>query len=154
MAILARILMLVACVPLLQPTGFCACKAGKWLLTPPHPELATATSPAPVTTQQSRCCPHRNVCVEGQKAAPPGPDRPAPCPTPGDDHLPGCPASAGVDRFKWVEPAQLIVQDVPMPDVNMLPPLEILRPTVLPVLPVADWPSSPPIYISHCSLVI
>lgn len=156
MAILARVLMLVACVPLLQPTGFCVCKAaGPGRVSSPWQEPAEARTHSPTIPQKAGCCSHRNVNAEDNKAAPAAPDRPAPCPTPGDDHMPGCPASVGVDRIKWVEPAQSFAQTLPLLDVGSFLPLEVVLPvTVRPIPPAANCPSSLPIYLSHCALVI
>jgi len=69
--------------------------------------------------------------------------------------MPGCPASVGVDRFKWVEPAQSFAQTLPPPDVGTFLPLEVVPPVAArPIPPAANWPSSLPIYLSHCALVI
>lgn len=69
--------------------------------------------------------------------------------------MPGCPASVGVDRFKWVEPAQSFAQTLPPPDVGTFLPLEVVPPVAArPIPPAANRPSSLPIYLSHCTLVI
>ena len=68
--------------------------------------------------------------------------------------MPGCPASAGVDRFKWVEPSSSLD--------NILPPVEAVAfalaevaEVVSPLTHTSAIPaSSPPLYLSHCSLVI
>ena len=149
--------MLVACVPLLQPPGFCVCKAaGPGRVSSPWQGPAEARTPGSTPPQKVGCCSHRDDASEATRTAPSfDPDRPAPCPTPDGDHLPGCPASAGVDRFKWVEPAQSFAQTLPPPDVGSSLPLEFVPPVaVRPVSPDADWPASPPIYLSHCSLVV
>lgn len=149
--------MLVACVPLLQPTGYCVCKAGEWQRTSPHREPVAATSHGPATAQKSGCCSQRHTADEANKSTSvPVEPAPHPCPSPGDDHhMPGCPASAGVDRFKWVEPAQSFAQTLPPVEVGTFLPLEVLVPAASrPIPPAALWPSSPPIYLTHCSLVI
>lgn len=157
MAILARVLMLVACVPLLQPTGFCVCKAGEGQRTSPHREPVADTTHGPPTAQKSGCCSQRCTANEANKSSSsPVEPAPHPCPSPGDDqHMPGCPASVGVDRFKWVEPAQSFAQTLPLPDVGSFLPLEVVLPVaVRPIPPANNFPSSLPIYLSHCALVI
>lgn len=140
MPVLARLLMLVACVPLLQPTGFCACKLGGAAPTPPRQNTA-ATPP------KAGCCSHRH--------APECDDDSAPRPAPADDrHLPGCPASVGVDHFKWAEPTEPVAA-APLP-VESPAPYCLPVTTPAPARPVtsANWPSSPPIYLAHCTLVV
>lgn len=157
LAIFARVLMLVACVPLLQPTGYCVCKAGEWRGTSLHRESVAATSHSPATAPKGGCCSQRHTADDAdQSVSSPATPAPPPCPLPDDDrHLPGCPASAGVDRFKWVEPAQSVAQTLPPVEVGTALPLESLVPAASrPVPPAAPWPSSPPIYLTHCSLVI
>lgn len=156
MSILARILMLVACVPLLQPPGFCVCKAGGPVRTSSSQAVAgqSNTNLAPL---KNGCCTQRNIQIAAK------PDlsehtepAPQPCPAPADDnHMPGCPASPGVDRFKWVEPAQSVAQTLPPLEAGTFLHFEVVTPvTARSRPPAANWPSSPPIYLSHCSLVI
>lgn len=157
MAILARVLMLVACVPLLQPTGFCVCKAGEGQRTSPHREPVAVGSHVQATPKKAGCCSQRHSVDEVSKTATtPADPAPQPCPSPGgDDHMPGCPASVGVDRFKWVEPAQSLAQTLPPLDVGTFLPLEVVQPVaVRPIPPAANLPLSLPIYLSHCALVI
>ncbi|MDB5309313.1 MAG: hypothetical protein JWO38_3515 [Gemmataceae bacterium] len=154
MSILARVLMLVACVPLLQPTGFCLCKAGeRGHPSPSGQEPVEAGHTGPAVLNETGCCSHRH-CT-GDAAARSGEPAPPPCPVPQDDsHTPGCPASAGVDRFKWVEPTAS--------PVHLLPPVEVVRGLPLEVVLVsgpsittsANWASAPPLYLAHCTLVI
>lgn len=156
MAILARVLMLVACLPLLQPTGFCVCKAG-W---PGRTSSAHENTSRAFTSQasvKSGCCSKRQSSDDLACASTSLPEpTPYPCPSPSDDdHLPGCPASVGVDRFKWVEPAPSFAQTLPPLDVGAFLPLVVVLPVAVhPNPPAANWPSSPPIYLSHCALVI
>ena len=158
LAILVRILMLVACVPLLQPTGFCVCNAaGSGNTTSPSLEPTEARTHSPTAPHKIGCCSHHDIDSEANKSAPSDSDRPAPCPTPRDDdhHMPGCPASAGVDRYKWVEPVQSFAQTLPALDVGTFLPLEFALPVAArPIPSAAVWPSSPPIYLTHCSLLI
>lgn len=145
MPILARLLMLVACVPFLQPTGFCACKLGgvtaAWL------RGASAATPA-----KTSCCAQRHAPDDEVACAT---ERPAPCPAPADDrHLPGCPASVGVDRFKWVEAAAPVAVAQPPVEFADLPRVPV--PTPVPARPVTSvtWPSSPPLFLAHCTFVV
>lgn len=155
LAILARVLMLVACVPLLQPPGFCVCKVGVSSRTSPYQDVSGQTHRCPVP-QKSGCCSQRNAHVTtGETFANlsfvPAPH---PCPAPADDdHLPGCPASVGVDRFKWVEPAQSFADPLLPAEVAVFVSLEVAPLAPRPAAPSFNWPS-PPLYLSHCSLVI
>ena len=156
LAILARILMLVACVPLLQPPGFCVCKADWPGRTSPSQDSAGQTN-SRSAPQKSGCCSQRNANDSTVKAAPTASSEPAPhpCPAPADDdHLPGCPASAGVDRFKWVEPAQSVAEALPPVELTAFLHLEVAAPAARPIPPSTNASSSPPLYLSHCSLVI
>lgn len=141
--------MLVACVPLLQSPGFCVCKAAGPGRTPsPAQEPAEARTDSFAAPQKAGCCSHRSLNAEANNTAPSDPDRPAPCPTPADDdhHMPGCPASVGVDRFKWVEPAESFAQTSLPLEVGTFLPLEVVLPVAArPIPPAANWPSSPPI---------
>ena len=156
MAILGRILMLVACVPLLQPPGFCLCKAGSPSHTSPYQDVSGETDRCPAP-QKSGCCSQRNAHDTTAKTPASLSSEPAqrPCPAPADDdHLPGCPASVGVDRFKWVEPAQSFAEPLPPVEVTVFLSLGVTALVARPVPTSLNWPSSPPLYLSHCSLVI
>jgi hypothetical protein len=68
--------------------------------------------------------------------------------------MPGCPAAPGADRYKWADPmpslvfllplvaSAVVVSDTPAPK-----PMKV-------AVTAAIWPSDPPLYLSHCSLVI
>jgi hypothetical protein len=159
LSILARVLMLAACVPLLQPTGFCVCKSGAWGPTAACRQKAV---PSQDTDQKllkhAGCCSHRNhINDAGHSPVPhPGERAPDPCPSPGDDsHLPGCPASAGVDRYKWVERTLSHAQMFSLIEIAAVRPLEVPAfSTSLAVTTAASYPAGPPLYLSHCVLVI
>lgn len=157
MAVVVRVLMLAACGPLLLPPGYCLCKAGvgsRGTARPQEPGSGPQSQP-PAT--RSTCCSHRHPATAGgvdhrQTVT----DTPlAPGPTPHDDsHLPGCPASPGVDRYKWTEPT-------PPSAAVLSPPLTL--PLDVPLEPAPHRPltaaetnraSAPPLYLSHCALVI
>lgn len=136
--------MWVACLPLLQPTGMCICKAG--LPTRAHSHRQAHTDAKHTATVNCSCRGCRNE--RGRS-----PETPSPAPA-DDSHLPGCPASPGVDRYKWADPAPSLI--------SLLPPVTFVA--VLPDLPATKpmkaagsariWPSDPPLYLSHCTLVI
>jgi hypothetical protein len=156
LSILARFLMLVACVPLLQPTGFCVCKAGVPSRTSPSQDATGQTDSRPAL-QKTGCCSQRNAqdCHTKSDATEFPVSAPHPCPAPADDdHLPGCPASVGVDRFKWVEPVQSFADALPPVEVTAFLPLEVAAPAANLIPPSTNSSSSPPLYLSHCSLVI
>lgn len=145
--------MLVACVPLLLPTGFCICKAGETSYTPSHVEAAGAITPQP--SHKAEGCSHGHAAQNNRTAEAPGdqpPQEPV-APTP-HDHSPGCPAaSPAVERLQWSEPT-------PGATVALLPATFVvvaLAPTVVsrpPAPPGSHRPVSLPLYLSHCSLVI
>lgn len=119
MASLVRVLVFVACGPLLWPAGVCACTAGKMAraLLQPADDLPDSE-------------PHD------------------------DDHCPGCPAvHKVVERPTTGGPA-------PLP-ADVLPPTagpggwSVLGTPVRPAAgPSAHWPSGPPLFLSHCALVL
>lgn len=154
MAILARVLMLVACVPLLQPPGFCVCKAAGSGRTSPSQKGSALANSSPAPTKG--CCSRRSPNDPVTSATTESP-APTPCPAPADDdhHLPGCPASVGVDRFKWVEPAQSFSDSLPAVDPGSFLPLDVVLPVAVRLIPPALISRSlPPIYLTYCSLVI
>lgn len=156
MPILARFLMLVACVPLLQPTGFCICKVGDRECIISHQEPVAAHNYSLTTSQKTGCCSHRHASdsADGATASESCPPARHPCPVPGDDHhLPGCPASVGVDQFKWVETAESLFQVLPLAEVTALVPVDATDFSA-PCTTTSTKRHSPPIYLSHCSLVI
>lgn len=137
--------MLVACGPLLQPTGLCVCKAGGPARPPVERRQVAAETPA--VAKKAGCC---SRCHTPEAATPPSP-RP---PVNDGSHLPGCPASAGADALKWIEPATALADLLPPSDLLPLTTVEV----VAVISPVSDtpavWPSAPPLYLSHCSFVI
>ena len=152
LATLVRVLMLVACLPLLQPTGFCICKAGSRAHARPAP---LPTIPVEVSHTSSSDCNCRHCNSERPPALPTKTGEPSsPDPIPDDSHSPGCPASPGVDCFKWVEPVQSLDHDMPPVEVVALLPIEVVKFATLPTITSTTWPSSPPFYLTHCSLVI
>ena len=155
MTVVARILMLVACMPLLQPPGVCVCKAGGVDGPSPVQESVEVQPQGHSAGNRTGCtCSECAPVVKGRTAATLTPSSPPASPSPADDHLPGCPASPGADSLKWVDPSPHLVTVLALP---VLVTLTITEPvlTVQPVVPAsARWSSSPPLYLSHCSLVI
>lgn len=144
--------MLVACVPLLQPTGFCVCKtASRTHAQTDHLTQIQVEAPhTPLSDCTCRHCTSERPPTLPTKTCEPG----FPDPVPDDSHSPGCPASPGIDRFKWVEPVQSLVFDLPAVEVIAFLPTEVVKFVTLPTTTSTAWPSSPPFYLSHCSLVI
>lgn len=150
--------MLAACGPLLLPTGFCTCKAGaadrvthsgEKASTPAHTEIASS--------HKTGCCSKHHSAPGVAKSVPAPPDEPrqAPGPIPHDDHSPGCPAASPVaDRPHGSDPSPErtdIADAAPLAGGRLAPSTTARRAT-----PVVgrNWPCSPPLYLSHCALVI
>ena len=158
MTVLARILMLVACGPLLQPTGFCVCKAGGFggPSSVPAQGAVEVQSHDHAAGKKAGCtCSECSPIGKGRITTTPTAPTPPAGPTPVKDHLPGCPASPGADSLKWVDPSPQLVTVLALPALDTLLTAEPAL-TVLPLaVPTsARWSSSPPLYLSHCSLVI
>lgn len=155
LTVLARILMLVACVPLLQPTGFCVCKARGFDRPSPVRESVEVQPQGHSAGKKTGCtCSECSPPGQGRiTTTPAAPDLPV-SPSPTDDHLPGCPASPGADSLKWVDPTPQIVTVLALPAPVTLPTAEPALSVLPPASPAARWSSSPPLYLSHCSLVI
>ncbi len=67
--------------------------------------------------------------------------------------MPGCPASPGPDSLKWVEPAPQFVAVLALPAITLL----IAEPTPAVATSVPNTshrPTDPPLYLSHCALVL
>jgi len=139
--------MLVACGPLLQPTGLCVCKADGPARPPVEHRPVAAETHAPAVAKRAGCC--------SRCHAPAAANPPSPCP-PADDgsHMPGCPASAGADALKWIEPATALVDLLPASDLISLPAVEVVAPVFRVTHSTTVRHPSPPLYLSHCSLVI
>ncbi len=153
MAILIRVLMLVACVPLLLPPGFCVCKAGESSCTPSHRESigeqATTAEPPHST---ARCSHRHDTSKVASDFTPPGEPTP---PAPQDDHAPGCPAATvNSDRLQWVEPTAdttPVAVQAEFVGYLLVPATDGCPP---PARQHVNRPCSPPLYLTHCSLVI
>lgn len=77
------------------------------------------------------------------------------CPAPKDgSHMPGCPASAGADGLKWIEPATPLVDPPPPGEVVSVTPVKAVSFPAVPAAHFTDRPPAPPLYLSHCSFVI
>lgn len=153
MAILARVLMLLACLPLLQPPGVCVCKTAGPDRTLPSPERTAHAKSRPAP--KKGCCSRPDDSAFAVQCGTPEPSASHPCPPPSDDHhLPGCPASAGVDRFKWVEPARTFAEALPPVEFYSFLPVQTAAAVSRPISPSVNRPPSSPLYLSQCSLVI
>lgn len=123
--------MLVACGPLLLPSGLCRCQ--------PH---AGVVAPEPVAV---KACSHGHC----HKTAPAKPESPQPT-----KHDPGCPTElASVDRSQWTEPAVNVAAIPPLVSVldSVATRQSVVRPSRHELPPYVP---STPVYLSHCSLVI
>lgn len=156
LAILARILMLVACVPLLQPTGFCICKFAvnrggstrqATFSTHAGPSVA---SPCTACCNTSRCPEHASQAAAPQAGRTSQSSQPAPT---DERHMPGCPASNTAEASKWVEPTPPLPADLPPSEPVAFPHFKVVAVTLL-TTPPPYRSSAPPLYLSHCSLVI
>lgn len=153
MAILVRVLMLVACGPLLIPPGFCVCKAGVTSCTPSHRESVGRQATTAESHSTARC-PHRHDTSKAasESTSPGEPTPPAPH---DDDHAPGCPAATvGGDRLQWVEPTAdttPVAVQAEFVGFLLVPATGGCRP---PDRQHINRPCSPPLYLTHCSLVI
>jgi hypothetical protein len=139
--------MILACGPLLLPTGVCVCHAAERGGRPQASAVDTPTNPPAV--RKSRCC---SKCVTAPVDERPTAVAPE-APRPADDHLPGCPASPAADSLKWVDPTPQLAAVLALP----VAPLLTAEPLPTPVQPSpvsVRWPSSPPLYLMHCALVI
>lgn len=139
----ARVLVLVACVPLLQPAGLCVCGARASVPTRAR-VLSAPAEPDTCANPARKCCSHKRAAA-ARVAHPAAPPAPA-------DHQPGCPASPGADAQKWVEPA-------PSPSAVALAVASPFAPepaVVLPharALPAAEPAFGPP-FLAHTRLRI
>ncbi|QEL20372.1 hypothetical protein PX52LOC_07465 [Limnoglobus roseus] len=112
--LLVRVLLLVACGPLLVPAGFCVCHADE-----PHP------------------------VGESQ------------LPDSHDDHQPDCPASAQVDAYQPSLSVQSSLIDPGLtPESLVFATLDVLKVVRPRLVPSDCHVPSPPLYVSHCALVI
>ena len=108
MDLLSRCLMLVACLPLLQPTGTCICRGGELRFS--KTSAKTTACPHLQHVSSKICCrqcskteqvQHSTSNLQTTKSKDPTPN-----PT-DEQHLPGCPASTGADGLKWIEPTTM-----------------------------------------------
>lgn len=156
MAILVRVLMLVACGPLLVPPGFCICKAGVTSCATSHRASVGVEGTAGEPSHSTARCSHRHDApkVASDLASPGEPTPPTPAPH-DDDHAPGCPAATvGGERVQWVEPTAdttPVTVQVAFVGVVLVPVAGGCRP---PDRHHVNRPCSPPLYLTHCSLVI
>mgnify|MGYP007071129096 CR=1 FL=1 len=157
MTILARFLMLVACLPLLPPPGLCVCKVGEPNRPLSPQEFTPVRKSCPALPHKTSCCSqHQNTnSTNTTPASKPVQPTPRPCPLPPDDNnLPSCPASVGVDQVVWIEPAELLVHALPPVEVSAFLTAEVVAHVTPPINTFAHRLSAPPLYLFQCSLVI
>jgi hypothetical protein len=130
-AFLAKLLTLVACLPLLLPTGVCLCDAGL--------ERCAKTAAA-----DSHDC-----CSDCQDSDDDTPVQPAPC----NEHLPACPA-ATPEVSHWIKTVSWLTFDVVPTVVSQIAvPIDAGSSATTAHVSAAFWPSAPPRYVAHCSLL-
>lgn len=133
-AIAARISMLLACLPLLLPTGVCLCDASS----------DGCAQTVVVDAADSHDC-----CSNCHQSTTPSPN----CPTPCDDHLPTCPA-AKLEVSHWTKPTVSLSFDfLPTIVSQIAEPIEAATVSATSHVSVSFWPSAPPRYLSNCSLL-
>ena len=155
MFLLVRVLMLVACVPLLLPTGFCSCKVD-WLSLDLHCQeyIQKDEHQSLSGLKSSCCCGHGDPTEEAQLSPV---DKPAdPIHTPlNDQQKPECPGCPGAFQTRIIESTVSVshifaafehygsfTHELSIP----VPPR--------PLLNLFHTSSLPPIYLTHCALVI
>ncbi len=150
-----RVLMLLACLPLLVPNGVCLCDAGDTICE--FASLPTTLAPTSVLTHNTlphHSCSHGHASAEGQSEHPR--DAEPHTPRHHHDHHDGCPASDhAVDRASFTEASpehghtislvSCCISHLPL----LLQPSRCANRTQF-VIPH----SSPPLYLAHCALVI
>lgn len=147
--------MFLACLPLLQPNGFCVCMADGGVET--HPKIEESGSVDHSETPRakkvgccSRCCDSEEPSLTGSNERDSFPSRPPQ----NDHHLPGCPASPAVDKFKWSEPAPSVAQLLPSIYIGLFVWVEAPAETNPLKLPFSiPFPTIPP-SLTHCPLLI
>ena len=157
LAILGRILMLVACVPLLLPTGICVCKAGVSGGVSARQAAFKGRAGGSVASPCNACCTTGRCPEHVGKAASSQAGRvsQSPRPVPTDDrHMPGCPASPTAEASKWVEPTPPLAAALPPHEAVAFLFIEVVFVAARQISNPANRSSSPPLYLSHCSLVI
>jgi hypothetical protein len=152
---LGRVLMLLACVPLIVPNGVCLCDAGDTFCE--FVSLPTTHAPSSVFTHSTlshHSCSHNHAKAENQREQPR--DTEPQTPQHHHDHHDGCPASDhAIDRASFTEASpeidhvasSLSFCFVPLP--LLLLPVRCVDRSRL-VIPH----SSPPLYLTHCAIII
>jgi hypothetical protein len=154
LAILMRVLLLVACGPLLVPPGICVCKAGVTSCTADVRATVEKQDGSPVRPHSTACCSHRHDTLKIPSESTQHGEPTTPVPAHHDDHTPGCPAGNLADRLQSVEPTT---------DTTPVTVLVTFADVVFETTTggcnrsdhhVLNWPCSPPLYLTHCCFVI
>jgi hypothetical protein len=151
---LGRLLTFVACLPLLQPNGFCVCKWVRLGLIPTHSTISTTSQVEP-TCSKNTCCSSNDCSSKEQKQ-----ENIKTCthcgqsePSSKDEHRPDCPESYGVTQSKFVETAPSLAH-------LWLPTSGLLVALPTPFVSRLDADSRPiqpcgrPLYLTHCTFTI
>ncbi len=142
LAILPRVLILVACVPLFLPPGVCLCAVGEAAVA----SLAETTGDGTPDHESHDCCSHQH-----------GPFLPSQQPTPHrqhDDHHPACPAADTVGLTRWTDQAGNAAFALPLAAAHEFVFLRLPTEHRRPHFPAPTRAAAHPLYLSHCSLVI
>lgn len=151
MRLLPRLAMLFACLPLLLPPGLCACGASEVQTTPTRANVVTE---APKETKAPKCC----GCSRHTKNEAPATQLVSPVPSEPEhaaDHAPGCPATA--ERSNATERAEPVdhltaVGFVVVPAHRSA--LAQQAPSAFAGARSTAPPHFPPLYLTHCALLI
>jgi hypothetical protein len=156
-----RTLVLLLILPmLLMPPGMCICPfvpignaTAASIPAPPDRERSVGRAPSP---QQDRAC---DSCCRARTSAVPqrGDDQPtlpqSERPSTPGKHLPGCPAAVGDLPLNVAVPPVKVQADFAAPDNFSTPVCETAAPSDC-TRPVPTPTGSPPLFISHCTLLI
>lgn len=145
MRLFPRLVMLLACVPLLLPPGLCACGASETSAAPTRANADAGAKP-----NRCGCRHHTTPASPATLHVSPAPHDPA-----HPHHAPGCPATA--DGSKWVERAEPVGHLAPLA-LDALPTFGLTLADTRVAAPaptgMAAPPHFPPLYLTHCALLI
>lgn len=157
---LRALVLLLMLPPMLMPPGMCICQ---------FVPVGTASNPLPASSSRELSASHdaspRADCTcascrsQTGSALPTGSDNQ---PTQSDDgpsrpgpgkHWPGCPAAADAAPFNMVVPAVTVQADL-VAAAGFFTPVEVAVVSPVRPTPVPSPAHSPPLFISHCTLLI
>lgn len=126
MVLVARLLALLACLPLFVPTGVCLCSAGESAICP-----------------VSNCC--DDCCDEPQES-------PAPS---NDDHQRGCPDGQAFDAVNGFSSQTALHLDLaPLTVAELREPADDSVRFIRCRIDIGDSSPNRPLYLAHCALIL